>query len=109
MNATLRVTGKPLSIERILLLSDQEFRIFELLGAGYKSSEIAEAKGHKLSIKTVETYLMNIRDKLEIENVYQVRTFASKYAQLCETTNLKRRPRAVAVTEYAKFEFETVA
>ncbi|MGE4490098.1 MAG: response regulator transcription factor, partial [Kiritimatiellales bacterium] len=45
-------------------LSDRELAVFEKIGAGQGTAEIAE--NMKLSIKTVETYRARIKTKLNI-------------------------------------------
>ncbi len=47
-------------------LSDREFEVFELLGRGHHTKEIAQ-KLH-LSAKTVQTHREHIKEKLEIKN-----------------------------------------
>ena len=48
------------------LLSDREFEVFELLGHGHRTKEIAELL--HLSDKTVQTYREHIKVKLEIKD-----------------------------------------
>lgn len=45
-------------------LSDRELQVFELIGKGLKTSQIADTLG--LSIKTIETYREHIKTKLRI-------------------------------------------
>jgi len=47
-------------------LSDRELEVFELLGSGLSSREIAERL--ELSVKTVETYREKIKAKLSLKN-----------------------------------------
>jgi DNA-binding NarL/FixJ family response regulator len=47
-------------------LSDRELEVFELIGQGSTTRSVAEHLG--LSIKTVETYRENIKNKLSLEN-----------------------------------------
>ena len=47
-------------------LSDREFEVFELIGRGTSTREIAKRLG--LSIKTIETYRENIKRKLALES-----------------------------------------
>jgi DNA-binding NarL/FixJ family response regulator len=109
MNARIEIAGLPITIERVLLLTDQEFRVFKALGDGYSTAEIAEAPSFKLSVKTIESYVMNIKAKLNIKSACRIRSFAAKYNQLCELTHMKRVARSVPPSEYAKFEFKTTA
>lgn len=46
------------------LLSDRELEVFELLGRGHRTSEIADLL--HLSDKTIQTYREHIKDKLDI-------------------------------------------
>jgi DNA-binding NarL/FixJ family response regulator len=62
----------PLSV-----LSDRESRVFELIGEGYGPSEIA-SKLH-LSVKTIETYRSNIKEKLNLESATALRQFAIQW------------------------------
>lgn len=52
--------------EPIAVLSDRELEVFELIGRGVGTREIAERLG--LAIKTVESYRENIKQKLLIES-----------------------------------------
>jgi DNA-binding NarL/FixJ family response regulator len=62
-----RVTGGPdargLSVEQ---LSDRELEVFELIGRGFGTRQIAEQL--HLSMKTIETYREHIKDKLDLHN-----------------------------------------
>jgi len=57
----LRTAASPL--ER---LSDRELEVYELIGGGHRTTEIAESL--HLSIKTIETYRANIKRKLRLES-----------------------------------------
>lgn len=52
-------------------LSDRELHIFQLIGRGVGSREIAECVG--LSLKTIESHQRNIRIKLELPNITALR------------------------------------
>ncbi len=58
---TTMVSGKKPAAP-VETLSDRELEVFELIGKGRTTREIAEGLG--LSIKTVETYRMHIKEKL---------------------------------------------
>jgi DNA-binding NarL/FixJ family response regulator len=47
-------------------LSDRELEVFQLIGQGYETREIAEAL--KVNIKTVQTYCTRIKDKLKFSS-----------------------------------------
>jgi len=48
------------------LLSDRELEVFELIGNGKKTSQIA--KMLNLSVKTIDTYRSNIKQKLQLDS-----------------------------------------
>jgi len=50
----------------LLALADRELEVFQLIGVGKTNPEIA--RGMKLSVKTVETYKANIKEKLSFRN-----------------------------------------
>ena len=52
------------------LLSDREFEIFQLIGQGYGTRQIADQL--HLSIKTVESHREHIRDKLHIPSTFEL-------------------------------------
>ena len=47
-------------------LSDRELEVFQMIGRGLRTREIAERLC--LSVKTIETYRENIKDKLNLEH-----------------------------------------
>jgi DNA-binding NarL/FixJ family response regulator len=47
-------------------LSDRELEVFELIGHGMRTTEIAESLN--LSVKTIETYRAHIKQKLKLES-----------------------------------------
>jgi len=47
-------------------LSDREYQVLKLLGAGKKASEIAAT--HSLSVKTISTYRAHILEKMKLKN-----------------------------------------
>lgn len=58
-------------------LSDRELDVLNLIGQGYGAAEIAKALN--LSVKTVNTYRDNIKEKLKIPNAGELRRFAIKW------------------------------
>jgi len=50
----------------ITRLSDRELEVFQLIGQGYETREIAETL--KVNIKTVQTYCTRIKDKLKFSS-----------------------------------------
>jgi len=59
------VLGKDNSVPEIDHLSDREFEVFEMIGLGRSTKEIA--RDLNLSIKTIETYKSHIKVKLNIK------------------------------------------
>lgn len=55
-------------------LSDRELEVFQLIGHGYGTRQIAEKLN--LSMKTVESHREHIRDKLDIVNTFELVRFA---------------------------------
>jgi DNA-binding NarL/FixJ family response regulator len=60
-------------------LSDREFEIFRLISKGYKASQIA--KQLHLSVKTIETYRLRIKEKLNLPNAAELLQYSIKWAK----------------------------
>jgi DNA-binding NarL/FixJ family response regulator len=60
-------------------LSDREFQVFQLLGQGRSSSEIA-AELH-LALHTVETYRARIKEKLNLKNGHELLRHAIQWSR----------------------------
>lgn len=58
-------------------LSDRELEVFNLLGKGFGTSQIAEKL--KLSIKTVETYRAHLKEKLALVDANELRQYAIQW------------------------------
>ncbi|HBA84084.1 MAG TPA: DNA-binding response regulator [Verrucomicrobia bacterium] len=58
------------SLTRIDSLSDRELEVFQLLGQGYGTREIAERL--HLSVKTIESYREHLKQKLEISSASEL-------------------------------------
>ena len=63
-------------------LADRELEVFDLVGRGLTTREIAVQLG--LGITTVDTYRARIKEKLNLENVARLRVEASRWVQLRE-------------------------
>ena len=61
------------------VLADRELEVFELLGRGFSTREVAEAL--RVSPKTVETYRGRIKDKLGLTDSTELLHRAVRYAQ----------------------------
>lgn len=77
MNA---MTGKKLRLDSpIDVLSDRELEVFELIGRGKSSSEIADQL--HLATKTIETYRSRIKEKLNYKNSTEMIMNAVKWIE----------------------------
>jgi len=63
-------TKSPSKTSPIEQLSDRELEVFELIGNGLSTHEIADQL--HLSIKTIETYRAHLKDKLNLKNASQL-------------------------------------
>jgi DNA-binding NarL/FixJ family response regulator len=61
------------------LLSNREFTVFQLIGQGFQSRQIAE-KLH-ISTKTVESYRAHIKEKLKLNNAKELMKYAILWVQ----------------------------
>lgn len=64
-------------------LSDRELEVFQLIGEGMPTSQIA--KSLHLSVKTIETYRANIKVKLNLDNNMGLITHAVQWMQSGKT------------------------
>ena len=81
-----RMLGRSKAAMRSLdLLSDRELQVFELVGQGFTTRQIAEQLG--LDVKTVETYRGRIKDKLELKDASELlrKAIAWKHEQGADT------------------------
>lgn len=73
------------------LLSDRELEVFNLLGRGTSTAEIAE-KLH-LSVKTIESHRAHIKEKLNLENAAQLVRHAIQWVSSeCEAPHMQSTP-----------------
>jgi DNA-binding NarL/FixJ family response regulator len=68
--------------EPIDRLADRELEVFDLIGRGLTTREIAAQLG--LGITTVDTYRTRIGEKLNLENSARLRVAASRWVQMGE-------------------------
>jgi len=66
-------------------LTDREFQVFELIGAGLSTKEVA-ARLH-VSAKTVEVHRVNIKQKLKIGTAPELIRFAVRWAESQSATS----------------------
>ena len=75
-------TGRDMAAEPMDRLADRELEVFDLIGRGLTTREIAAQLG--LGITTVDTYRTRIREKLNLENSARLRSAASRWVQVRE-------------------------
>ena len=61
------------------LLTDRELQVFELTGQGFNTREISSQL--RIDMKTVETYRLRIREKLNLENSSELLKLAIRWKQ----------------------------
>jgi DNA-binding NarL/FixJ family response regulator len=71
--------GSGLPIDR---LADRELEVFDLVGRGLTTRQIAAQLG--LGVTTVDTYQARIKEKLNLENAARLRLEAGRWVQLSE-------------------------
>lgn len=71
-----------MSVSPLKRLSDRELEIFQLIGKGRTTSEIAEQL--KISPRTVDTHRANIKQKLRLKGVNDLTRYASRYVDTGE-------------------------
>jgi len=69
--------GSGIDDTAISSLTDRELQVFELIGQGNETREIAEQL--RLSIKTVDTYREHIKEKLNLKNATELIQHASQW------------------------------
>jgi DNA-binding NarL/FixJ family response regulator len=60
-------------------LSDRELEVFNLIGRGLNTPAIADRLG--ISVKTIETYRSNIRNKLQLKDATELIRFAATWSE----------------------------
>jgi len=60
-------------------LSDRELEVFSLLGKGFKPHEVADKLF--LSVKTIETYISRLKQKLNLDSASELRILAVNWQQ----------------------------
>jgi DNA-binding NarL/FixJ family response regulator len=74
-----KMSGQDVSSSAMKRLTDRELEVFQLIGAGRTTREIAEAL--HLGITTVDTYRTRIKEKLGLRNGTQLQHYASNCVQ----------------------------
>src|SRR5690242_11005165 len=75
-------------LNRIFALSPREMITFRAIGQGLATKELASIDGYKCSIKTIETHIAHMRQKLESSGISHLRMLATRFIVHCEVNNL---------------------
>lgn len=78
-NLLKKMSGQDVSVSAMKRLTDRELEVFQLIGAGKTTREIAEILN--LGMTTVDTYRTRIKEKLGLRNGTQLQHYASNCAQ----------------------------
>lgn len=74
------VAGEGDDLQPVHRLSDRELEVFQLIGQGYSTRKIAEML--HLSVKTIESYRANIKEKLDLKNAAELMQHAVKWVEV---------------------------
>ena len=77
-------TGSP--EVQVALLSERELQVFAFIGDGLRPTEIAQRISR--SVKTVESYLSRIREKLVLRDARAVFQEAVKWSKTCQPSEV---------------------
>jgi DNA-binding NarL/FixJ family response regulator len=88
-----RLTSNPQGAEGAManLLTDRELQVFELTGNGLSTRAIAEQL--HIDVKTVETYRVRIKDKLNLKGSSELLQLAIRWTQNREMPPDRQRPK----------------
>jgi DNA-binding NarL/FixJ family response regulator len=73
------VAGKRPKASPIERLSDREFEVFQLIGRGKSTAQIAQEL--HLSTKTVEAHRARVKEKLDLRTMPELISFASRWVE----------------------------
>jgi len=87
-----RMSGrnKPAAGSALDTLSDRELQVFELIGQGFETKQIAEQL--KLDVKTIETYRARIKEKLNLTSAPALMRAAFQFVQSGSPSGLPANP-----------------
>jgi DNA-binding NarL/FixJ family response regulator len=83
---------KSLYSSDISSLSDRELEIFSFIGRGFSVSELANELN--VSVKTIETHQMRIKDKLALHNASELRQRAREWLARSALNRIREDPEA---------------
>jgi DNA-binding CsgD family transcriptional regulator len=78
------------AFNEVLALSEEEHRVFLMLGEGLTFKEMAGREGHVKSVKTIQAHLESCKNKLTVSGFAPLRVFAARYAYHCELFGVQR-------------------
>jgi DNA-binding NarL/FixJ family response regulator len=78
-NLLKKMSGHEVSVSAMKRLTDRELEVFQLIGTGRTTREIAEIL--KLGMTTVDTYRTRIKEKLGLRNGTQLQHYATHCTQ----------------------------
>jgi len=78
-NLLKKMSGQEVKVGDVKRLTDRELEVFQLIGSGRTTREIAESLN--LGMTTVDTYRTRIKEKLGLRNGTQLQHYASHYVQ----------------------------
>jgi DNA-binding NarL/FixJ family response regulator len=87
-NMLRKMSGQEARVGDVKRLTDRELEVFQLIGSGKTTREIAE--NLNLGMTTVDTYRTRIKEKLGLRNGTQLQHYASYYMQ--QGTNPSANP-----------------
>ena len=71
-------SGRPAHVTSpVETLTDREFEVFQMIGSGMATKEIAEKL--RLSVKTVEVHRVNIKQKVKVATAAELIHFAARW------------------------------
>jgi len=71
-------------------LSDRELEIFSFIGRGFSASELANELN--ISVKTIETYQMRIKEKLGLHSAAELRQKAREWLSRSAVSRIREEP-----------------
>ena len=83
-NLLKKMSGQEVSPSAMEKLTDRELEVFQMIGGGRTTREIAEILN--LGMTTVDTYRTRIKEKLGLRNGTQLQHYASHCVQLGQFT-----------------------
>jgi DNA-binding NarL/FixJ family response regulator len=80
-------------------LSDRELEIFSFIGTGLSVSELASELN--VSVKTIETHQMRMKEKLGVRSAAELRQKAREWLSRSAMNRIREEPELEQATEHA--------